>query len=160
MKKIDIEKLEKKETYQLPEHFFQDFEEKLNQKIQFSKTRKIPFWSYSVAASLVLLISIFFFMDREMFSATPPKSLVENQLKEISKSEEIKIKDENILLSNFEKKEDKIENNEIEKVSTYQTFSKEKKSPQKQISPSFVDLEVVDLEEEMLDNDVYLEIYD
>lgn len=82
MKKLDIDHLDKKMPYDIPEGFFDDFQEQVISKIQPRKQEKTPIFrlkSWHWAAAVVCLIgSLILFLQNTDFQNNEPQIAVTN----------------------------------------------------------------------------------
>ena len=83
MKNLDIEKLERKNIYTAPDHFFEDIQAKVLQETVHQKPARVfkVNWVYAAAAAVAMIFGITFFVNQggeENTEVTENQSLVVN----------------------------------------------------------------------------------
>lgn len=99
MENIDIDKLERKNVYKVPENFFAEMQQKVLAETALKKEAKIfkLNWAYSAAAAIALLFGITFFVtqnenavnasENQMIVSNNNKETVSDKIKEKQKAE-------------------------------------------------------------------------
>ena len=80
MKNLDIEKLERKNSYEVPNDFFTKMQENVLKETTHKKEAKIfkVNWAYSAAAAVAVLFGITFFVNQNNNDASNAKNAIAN----------------------------------------------------------------------------------
>ena len=80
MKNLDIEKLERKNSYEVPNDFFTKMQENVLKETTHKKEARIfkLNWAYSAAAAVAVLFGITFFVNQNNNDASNAKNTIAN----------------------------------------------------------------------------------
>ncbi|MBB4806948.1 hypothetical protein HNP38_002244 [Chryseobacterium defluvii] len=177
MKDFDIEKLERKNIYKVPDHLFENIQGKVMNEVQSGK--KAPIfklnWAYTVAAAVVLIFGITFVLNSEnnsteetagatdtyALSKPVPKTESEKAY-ETLKSDLTSVENTNHIVENQGSKNmTDLQKTKTEKVTTPQTVkavSKQEETQMNEYLDSFTNSEISELASNST-QDVYLDLY-
>ena len=178
MKNLDIEKLERKNSYEVPNDFFTKMQENVLKETTHKKEAKIfkVNWAYSAAAAVAVLFGITFFVNQNNNDASNAKNAIANNNSSAVKStlSNNKVKtEEAVAYENFEQDlTSVIENdqkNEVAIVSSSKNDSQPAEVTNKeavknseiqvdQILANFTSAELADLGKNT-EQDIYLDLY-
>lgn len=178
MKNLDIEKLERKNSYEVPNDFFTKMQENVLKETTHKKEARIfkLNWAYSAAAAIALLFGITFFVNQNNNDASNAKNAIANNNSSAVKStlSNNKVKtEEAVAYENFEQDlTSVIENdqkNEVAIVSSSKNDSQPAEVTNKeavknseiqvdQILANFTSAELADLGKNT-EQDIYLDLY-
>lgn len=178
MKDFDIEKLERKNIYKVPDHFFENIQEKVMNDVKADK--KVPIsklhWAYAVAASLALILGVTFVFNSDNNSTKDPDNSeeiyttniqepkkIESEIAyETLKSDLTSVENNNQIVENQKSKKaaDK-QNTESKKriaPKTVRTVSKQAEAQMTEYLDAFSNSEIAELANNST-QDVYLDLY-
>ncbi|MCE3075131.1 hypothetical protein [Chryseobacterium gwangjuense] len=174
MKEFDIEKLERKNIYTVPENLFENIQEKVMNDVKVNK--KAPIfklnWMYAVAASLALIFGVTFVLNSDnsrgkensqgTFAMNNQEPKTESELAyETLKSDLTSIENNN---QSIENKDDNknyyVQDNgeEKTKAQTVKPVSKHNEAQMNEYLESFTNSEIAELASNST-QDVYLDLY-
>lgn len=173
MKEFDIEKLERKNIYKVPDNLFENIQEKVMNEVKEKK--KAPIfklnWAYAVAASLALIFGITFVLNSDDSADNPdtkgiytqnnpaPKTESEKAY-ETLKSDLTSIENNNQIVVN-QKDNTAVKQSETEDTKapqTNKTVSKQTEAQMTEYLDSFSNSEIAELANNST-QDVYLDLY-
>ncbi|WP_370899038.1 hypothetical protein [Chryseobacterium gossypii] len=174
MKEFDIEKLERKNIYKVPDHLFENIQERVMNDLRSGK--KAPVfklnWAYAIAASLVLIFGVTFIFNSDNGTSKDQgptqQTLVNNQepktesevAYETLKSDLTSVENNNQIVEN--QNNNKVsQSNEEKKVATPQRVTPVSKQEEVQMNEyldSFSNSEIAELANNST-QDVYLDLY-
>ncbi|MEC5158392.1 hypothetical protein [Chryseobacterium sp. MP_3.2] len=182
MKNLDIEKLERKNIYQVPDNFFEQMQAKVLQETAPVKERKFfkMNWAYSAAAAVALLFGITFLVNNEGSTENTEMAVASANLDSIKSSilaDKPKIVD-HISYTDKRVKEDKIQEvKSVEinaqrpkaiatvtrkmttaKIENTKINTQQENMPMDQILSSFTSADLADLGRNT-EQDIYLDLY-
>ncbi len=178
MKNLDIEKLERKNSYEVPNDFFTKMQENVLKETTHKKEARIfkLNWAYSAAAAIALLFGITFFVNQNNNDASNAKNAIANNNSSAVKStlSNNKVKtEEAIAYQNFEQDlTSVIENDQKNEVAIVSTFKNDNQPAEvinkeavknseiqvDQILANFTSAELADLGKNT-EQDIYLDLY-
>ncbi|EJL75128.1 hypothetical protein PMI13_00605 [Chryseobacterium populi] len=173
MKEFDIEKLERKNIYKVPDNLFENIQEKVMNEVKVDK--KAPIfklnWVYAAAASLALIFGITFVLNYNDSANNPvttgtytqnnpaPKSESEKAY-ETLKSDLTSVENNNQIVVN-QKDNISVKQNETEDIKapqTAKTVSKQTEAQMTEYLDSFSNSEIAELANNST-QDIYLDLY-
>lgn len=177
MKNLDIEKLERKNIYEVPPDFFADLQENVLLQTNPKKEAKIVKmnWFYAVAAALAMVFGITFVLvpneeitnqqkisttEKPVIKSTTPRIIIEqdNEIKSDKKEEDLTKK---VAVNPKEKTDSQVafSKNKINKTNPIETVIAPNPEVQMdQILANFTSAELADLGKNS-EQDVYLDLY-
>ncbi|SDQ44281.1 hypothetical protein SAMN05421664_1619 [Chryseobacterium soldanellicola] len=175
MKDFDIEKLERKNIYRVPDNLFENIQEKVMNDVKANK--KAPIfklnWAYAAAASLALIFGatfVFNSIDRTKdkegsqptYAVNGQQSKTESELAyETLKSDLTSVENNNQTVVNQESKNNtytQVTDNKAEKKQTVKPAAKKVETQMNEYLDSFSNSEISELASNST-QDVYLDLY-
>ena len=182
MKNLDIEKLERKNIYQVPDHFFEEMQAKVLQDIAPAKEAKIfrMNWAYSAAAAVALLFGITIFVNNSDETEQTQNVIASANLDSVRNS---MLADKQEISDNISYADNRVEEDKIQDVKSMEVIvqrpkavatntpkentvklvktninAQQEEMPMDQILSSFTSADLADLGRNT-EQDIYLDLY-
>lgn len=182
MKNLDIENLERKNIYQVPDHFFEEMQAKVLQETTPVKKVKVfkMKWAYSAAAAVALLFGITFFVNNQSATENTDTVIASANFDTVTSS---LLADKPEMTENISYAGNTVEEDKIQKVKSVEVIAQRPKAiaattreviiakkeknkintqpeeiPMDQILSSFTSADLADLGRNT-EQDIYLDLY-